>query len=130
MERDYAYGKLKEQERQDKLEKYLGVSFNKKTPRYCFYDFAGGGKYLEHKERKSCLSTTFPTTMVGYDKIQKAIASGISDNMYFSFGYEDALYVWKFNADEYSVKTMGRWDRGRDERKPYALIKFADMVAV
>tara|TARA_R110000751_G_C13400518_1_gene437644 strand:- start:103 stop:489 length:387 start_codon:yes stop_codon:yes gene_type:complete len=128
MNSDYAFGVEKEKARQSALEKYLGTNLTG-TPQYCFYDFEGSGKYLEHKERR-CLSSTYAETMVGYDKIEKVIKSGIADEMYFSFGFKDALYVWKYNADQFSVKIMGRWDRGRDERKQYALIKVGDMVAV
>ena len=72
----------------------------------------------------------YPDTMVGYNKICRALADD-SDTLYrFYFIFSDGLYVWLFNKNEYSVRKGGRTDRGKNEIKDYAFIPTDKLILV
>ena len=89
--------------------------------RYNLFDFSNSEYTCELKTRRNLVGT-YPSTMVGYNKIK--ICEDNPDKKYrFYFLFSDKkLYCWDYNRDEYFVKFGGRQDRGIDERKHYTYI--------
>lgn len=127
--RDIQAGKIAELNVLPKLNAYFGCNVTKTKGTYSLFDFEHRGderKFkIELKSRRNKLKT-YPTTMVGYNKIQegmKLIEKGYE--IYFCFQFTDGLYIYQLheNSDaDYSTQQGGRWDRGKAEIKKYAYI--------
>lgn len=96
----------------------------KRTSKDHIFDYYNDECLIELKSR-NCFSFSYPSSMVGYNKIQSARKSGKS--CYFLFNFKDGLYYWEFNEDDITngsvcIKTGGRKDRGFYEYKDYAFI--------
>jgi len=90
------------------------------------FDFTDGRNICELKSRNNDYDK-YPTTIFGQNKIQNLQ----DDKIYwFYFLFKDGLYRWRFNEDEYTVKTNGRSDRGCYEYKPHCNvdIKYLSLV--
>ena len=90
------------------------------------FDFTDGRNICELKSRNNDYDK-YPTTIFGQNKIENLQ----DDKIYwFYFLFKDGLYRWKFNKDEYTIKTNGRSDRGRNEYKPHCNvnIKYLSLV--
>ena len=90
------------------------------------FDFTDGRNICELKSRNNDYDKS-PTTIFGQNKIENLQ----DDKIYwFYFLFKDGLYRWKFNKDEYTIKTNGRSDRGRNEYKPHCNvnIKYLSLV--
>ena len=104
-----------------KLDYYNAFDFYNETERV----------YIELKSRR-CQISTYDSTMIGMNKINKAkILTRKNNNVYFCFYFtktdytECDLYFWKFNLldfDTCQCKTGGRIDRGKSEIKKYCYI--------
>ena len=104
-----------------KLDYYNAFDFYNETERV----------YIELKSRR-CQISTYDSTMIGMNKINKAkILTRKNNNVYFCFYFtktdytECDLYFWKFNLldfDKCESKTGGRVDRGKSEIKKYCYI--------
>lgn len=131
---DFKFGTAKEDEGLNQLRSRFGNEIVK-CPKNFVMDFEGTTCYLELKSRK-CKKDTYPTTMVGENKIQfarQAKKEGFSS--YFCFLFEDGFYFWSFNerdieSGKVTFEMGGRYDRGRVERKLYAFIDKDLLVAL
>ena len=125
LSQDYSMG--------SKVEKNLVAFLNQDGANYSLYknefstyDFTNGEYICEVKSRRNCYKK-YPSTMVGYNKIQ--VAESNSQNKYrFYFVFTDGTYYWDFVKDQYEVNIGGRSDRGRPEYKPYAYINIENLT--
>ena len=120
---DYQFGITKEAEQKHFIQEHFGCKLNKSS-QFEWYDFTTDGNdvYIELKNRKVS-KEQYPSTMVGYDKIEKMLKLGLEDKTWFVIGFKDgSLFKWKYNPDQFYVEQGGRCDRGRAEFKPYAYI--------
>ena len=122
---DYVAGLSNEK----KVVKYLnenGHNYKQYKKKCELFDFTDGRNICELKSRNNDYDK-YPTTIFGQNKIQNLQ----DDKIYwFYFLFKDGLYRWRFNEDEYTVKTNGRSDRGCYEYKPHCNvdIKYLSLV--
>jgi len=104
------------------IEKYFNVQLTK-TDKNHVMDFRDNyGTYYEVKSRNNNYRT-YPTTMVGYNKIQ--FANKLEKPVYFIFNFLDGVYYYEYSIDkldELEIKRGGRCDRGKSEYKTYCFI--------
>ena len=118
--KDYTFGIKKEIE----LLPIIKKAFNDETiiqlDRLNVFDYKGDNKYIELKSRNNSYNK-YPTTMIGYNKIKKALE--LNEDVYFIFNFTDGIYYYKFDREkELEIKKAGRFDRGRPEIKDYYFI--------
>ena len=107
--KDLQYGLLKENELLPVLKNYFNDDSIQKLNKYNTFDFKGDNKFIELKSRNNELNQ-YPTTMIGFNKINKA--SLILEDVYFCFCFTNGLYYYKYNKeDNFEIKKGGRYDR-------------------
>ena len=111
---------------------FLQVYFNDKTivqlDRFNVFDFKGENKYLELKTRK-CSVKTYPTTMIGVNKVERA--KSLNENVYFIFQFTDGVYCWKYDKNiQLTKREGGRTDRGYNEIKQYFFISTQLLIKI
>jgi len=78
----------------EQIETNFGVSL-KKTPKNFVFDFQdNNGTYYEIKSRNNTYKK-YPTTMVGYNKIE--FANKLSKSVYFVFKFTDGIYYYEYD---------------------------------
>ena len=112
---------------EDKVLKFLNDNKEKDdddyllTDHHHLFDYINNKYIIELKSRNNNYNK-YPTTMVGFNKIQ-FIEENKTDKLYkFLFLFKDGIYCWDYNKDEYKVSRGGRKDRGKYEFKNYAYI--------
>lgn len=131
---DYKFGTSKENEKLNHLRSRFGDEIVK-CPANFVMDYKGSTCYLELKSR-NCKKDTYPTTMVGENKLlfaKQAKKEGFAS--FFCFLFEDGFYFWEYNEADIEnggvkFEMGGRYDRGRVERKKYAFINKELLVSV
>ena len=117
---DYNYGINKELQLLPTIKQFLNDNTIYKLENSNEFDFKGDNKYIELKSRNNNYNK-YPTTMIGYNKIKKALE--LNEDVYFIFNFTDGIYYYKFDRDkELEIKQGGRRDRGRPEIKDYYFI--------
>lgn len=121
---DRSFGIAQEENTFEKLKTKFGEDLEKIPSRYSVFDFKNKGCYVELKSRR-CKKDTYPTTMIGENKLKNA--SKRETDTFFAFNFEDGLFYWKYNkedidAGKVTFKEGGRFDRGRVEKSLYAYI--------
>jgi hypothetical protein len=110
-----------------KLQEYFNKDIQHIKTKYSPYDYKDDNTYYELKTRNNCLNE-YPTTMIGYDKINK------DKETIFLFKYIDGLYYIKYNKDnfkDYNLKLFRRTDRGCKEKlKYYIYIPIEDLIKI
>ena len=125
---DYKFGITQENILLPLLKKTFENSLEKTKNKYCRYDFEGDSILIELKSRR-CQSNTYPTTMIGNNKLQ--MAKKQSKDVYFCFGFTDGLFYHKFeNDNEYHIEKGGRYDRGKAEINDYVYIPISQLTKV
>jgi hypothetical protein len=87
----------------DILERFKGV---KKTGsksslfHYKIYDWVNQDYYVELKSRNNKYNT-YPTTMIGYNKVNEWEKDKSGKKYYFLFGFLDGLYEWELTKENY-----------------------------
>jgi hypothetical protein len=117
--KDIEYGNHQENKLFPVIRREFGDDL-KQTTGYATFDYEDGRTQVELKSRRCCMKR-YPTTMVGMNKIREAHKS--SRRSIFCFNFQDGLYYWDYNPEEYTKARGGRCDRGCDEIKDYAYIK-------
>jgi hypothetical protein len=118
--KDYSFGVQKEVELLPILRKFFSDDTIIQLDRHNIFDYKGDNKYIELKSRNNSYNK-YPTTMIGYNKIKKALE--VDEEVYFVFNFTDAIYYYQFDRDkELEIKQAGRNDRGRPEIKDYYFI--------
>lgn len=125
---DYKFGITQENILLPTLKKTFENSLEKTKNKYCRYDFEGDTTLIELKSRR-CKSDTYPTTMIGFNKLQ--MAKRQSKDVYFCFGFTDGLFFHKVeNDNDYHIQKGGRWDRGKAEINNYVYIPINQLTKV
>jgi len=118
--KDYTFGLKKEIELLPTIRKFFNDETIIKLDDYNIFDFKGDNKYIELKSR-NCNYNKYPTTMIGYNKIKKALE--LNEDIYFIFNFTDGIYYFKFDKNiQLEIKQGGRFDRGKKELSDYAFI--------
>ena len=118
--KDYNFGLQKEVELLPILRKFFYDDTIIQLDRHNVFDYKGDNKYIELKSRNNNYNR-YQTTMIGYNKIKKALE--LNEDVYFVFNFTDGLYYYKFDRDkELEIKQGGRFDRGIPEIKDYYFI--------
>jgi|APCry1669191674_1035369.scaffolds.fasta_scaffold39453_2 hypothetical protein len=118
--KDYTFGLKKEVELLPTIRKFFNDETIIKLDDYNIFDFKGDNKYIELKSR-NCNYNKYPTTMIGYNKIKKALE--LNEDIYFIFNFTDGIYYFKFDKNiQLEIKQGGRFDRGKKELSDYAFI--------
>jgi hypothetical protein len=105
------------------LEEYFNVKLFKTATNAIFDFYTTDGVYFEVKTRNNEYNK-YPSTMVGYNKIE--FANKLDKSVYFVFNFTDGVYYYKYDITklkELEIKQGGRRDRGRYEYKAYCYIK-------
>lgn len=110
-----------------RLQEYFNKDIQHIKTKYSPYDYKDNDTYYELKTRNNCLNE-YPTTMIGYDKINK------DKETIFLFKYIDGLYYIKYNKDtfkDYNLKLFCRNDRNCKEKlKYYMYIPIEDLIKI
>ena len=85
--------------------------------------------YFELKSRR-CNSTTYPDTMIGYNKLQFAKLNP-DKQFVFLFKFTDGIFKHHYDPNkEYTIRKGGRFDRNRPEVSNYAFIPISDLTLI
>ena len=121
------YGERKVLNYLNGLDEYKDNQFKLFKYRYNTFDLRNSDIIAEVKTRR-CKHDTYPTTMIGHNKIKEAIANHDNFTYDFFFVFSDGLYRWRFwdkseeDSQCYSIGKGGRTDRGYNEIKEYCYI--------
>lgn len=127
LKKDLIYGFKCEDKLLDTIRQKWGKDIIK-TNKWATFDFEDDNTQLELKNRR-CKSTTYPSMMIGLNKILKAEKTTDKKSI-FLWNLNDGLFYWDYNKDEYDVGYGGRCDRGKDERKTTAFIPMEHLIKV
>ena len=112
--KDYENGHLQE----IKLLSLLRSRFSESlelTDRFHSFDYHSEKDkiFIELKSRTN-MKEKYDTTMIGYNKIEKARQYSPEYKIYFFFQFNDGLYYWLFNEVDllnFEIRDGGRYDR-------------------
>ena len=125
------FGYDSELETLELLKEYFKDKKLKKTrEKYCEYDFYSKTKRIELKTRNNTIYT-YPTTMIGVNKIKNA--ESFEGDYYFAFKFKDGLYYIKYDKklfETFEIKLGGRCDRYRIEQKLYYFIPIENLTEI
>ena len=137
-QKDLKFGFKKEKTTKPILEYFFNVKLinteNYHTFDYASVDGAPNTLMIELKSRRVKMNQ-YPTTMVGYNKIEKAIKLMKTENggyqIYFVFDFDDCIAYYKFTRlyNDYKRKG-GRRDRGKAEIKDYYYIPITKLRTI
>lgn len=89
------------------------------TEKFDLFDYYNEKYLVELKSRRNN-HNTYPTTMVGYNKIKNTIET---KTKVFFFNFFDGLYYHIYDSSNiYEIKKSGRYDRGCAEISDYLFI--------
>jgi hypothetical protein len=126
---DIKFGDLNELKSEQYIKEYFKQESLIKLSKFHQFDYEGNDAFFEIKSRRN-LSKKYPTTMIGYNKIELAMKTNDKD-VYFIFEFIDGSYYYKFNKDdEHIIKKGGRSDRGRFEYKLYCYINVDKLIKI
>jgi hypothetical protein len=99
------------------------------TEPFHLFDYYNEEYLVELKARRNDYNK-YPTTMVGFNKIDKAKREHYKKCM-FCFKFFDGLYYHMYDPTyEYEVKKGGRCDRGCPEIKDYVYIPISKLIRI
>lgn len=117
---DYHLGTESEKAIQPLLEEAFGEL--RRTDKFCCFDFENDEYVVELKTRRVS-RCAYPTTMIGVDKVCKALKTG--RRVILAFSFTDGSFYIEATPEtlrNYSVQRGGRCDRGRPEMNSYYFI--------
>lgn len=118
---DMKFGIEKEINQLDLIKSAIDINLKRSIKKNAIFDYYSDNTLVELKSRRNN-HNTYPTTMVGYNKIEHANKFPEKE-AYFCFCFLDGLYCYKYNKDDkLEVRLGGRRDRGKDEIKEYCYI--------
>jgi hypothetical protein len=89
----------------DILERYSGVmktGSKKSFLHYRTYDWTNENYYVELKSRNNDYRI-YPTTMIGYNKVQEWERDKTDRRYFFLFGFLDGFYEWELTKDSFDA---------------------------
>jgi len=123
---DIAFGLTSENE----MISILNAKFNtnvRQLEKYNVFDFETKTRLIELKSRKN-LSTKYPTTMIGDNKIIEAEKQ--NKKVYFVFKFTDSIKYIRYNKslfDKFQRRVGGRSDRNCIESNTYCYIRIGEL---
>ena len=89
----------------EKFPKYS--KFNKSPNVYDKYDWIGDNILIELKTR-TCYKNKYPTTIIGYDKIQFGLnfLNNIDNMVLLFFGFKDGLYYYELKKSQIDINCV------------------------
>lgn len=118
---DMKFGTEKEINQLDLIKSAIDINLKRSVKKNATFDYYSDNTLAELKSRRNN-HNAYPTTMVGYNKIEYALKHP-EKQAYFCFCFLDGLYYYKFSKDDkLEVRLGGRRDRGKDEIKEYCYI--------
>lgn len=125
---DLVFGKQKEEDQFEIIKDCLDKNLVKSEKKNALFDFYSETSLIELKSRRNNYNH-YPTTMVGYNKIEYGLKSG--KDIYFCFSFLDGLYYYKFSkTDKLEFSLGGRRDRGKNEIKEYCFIPIELLIKI
>ena len=123
---DLKQGEQKEMILSEVIKNTFNLETLTKTEGFHPLDFIdGNNKYYEIKSR-NCNHNTYPTTMIGLNKIEYIKKHNLDCT--FVFAFNDGNYYYCYNCDdELTISKGGRNDRGRPEFKQYVYIPISKL---
>lgn len=123
---DYEFGISQEDKLLKTLRRHIDPLLFKSANKFYPFDYQSPKSYVELKSRRNCISSDYPTFMIGKNKVEKAFNT--KRDVWFCWYYPDGLFVYKFDENDFVngdiyYSNGGRWDRGRDERKQVAYVR-------
>jgi len=129
MDKDISYGLSSEAKLAAIIKNTFGSGYEKIQDTYHPYDFQDGNNYIELKTRR-CKHDRYPDTMIGYNKLKYA-QDRPTCNFKFLFKFDDGLYYHDYDHTKtYCIRQGGRWDRGKQEIKPYCYIPVKELKKI
>tara|TARA_R110000803_G_C11970933_1_gene319724 strand:+ start:602 stop:1039 length:438 start_codon:yes stop_codon:yes gene_type:complete len=132
--RDYNFGIIEEEKLKPKLETFFKLDLTKTKGKYNLFDFIGNNLYIELKSRKN-EKNRYPTTIIGYNKIEKAnelIKEG--NKVFFIFNFTDSLDFYEYKGyayiKNYNQKIVSRKDRPGHKGCNYLEIPISDLLNI
>ncbi len=132
--RDYNFGINEEEKLKPKLETFFKLNLTKTKGKYNLFDFIGENIYIELKSRKNT-KNKYPTTIIGYNKIEKAnelIKDG--NKVFFIFNFTDSLDFYEYKGyaciKNYNQKMVSRKDRPGHKGCNYLEIPIKDLLNI
>ena len=130
--KDYKFGNESEIYLLDKINKHFNTTLQH-TSKWCSWDYNNDDYLMELKTRR-CNHNTYPTTMIGMNKIDILLKRVETTILLFNF--KDGLYF--FTLDNDTIKDCetnqngGRADRGCNEYKSsgYCYIPFTLLTKI
>jgi hypothetical protein len=120
---DEKFGEAEEKKLEGLFRKVFCPKLKKTTFKYASFDFESEDVVIELKSRR-CAKDTYPTSMIGCNKIQKMECE--KRMCFIVFNHTDGVYFWKYDSKEalkaIEYRKAGRTDRGFDERKLHCFI--------
>ena len=124
--KDISFGDINEKNCKPIIEQITGKLT--KTSSFHSFDYYNDTYFVELKSRR-CNKNTYPTTMVGYNKIKKAIDS--TKTYLFCFKFYDGLFYHIYDPKViYEIKKGGRCDRNCLEISDYLFIPVEDLKEI
>tara|TARA_R110000824_G_scaffold2946_3_gene13458 strand:- start:406 stop:876 length:471 start_codon:yes stop_codon:yes gene_type:complete len=101
---------------------FKNIKFNGK---WAVIDYENEDTLIELKTRRVPFGK-YESLMFGFNKvvyIEERIKNGEKKDAYIIWKLTDGVYYWKYNENEYSIKSGGRRDRGKLEFNDCAYVK-------
>lgn len=117
-QRDLEFGHKEEIRIKKILEEYFGEL--KILDKYNPFDFENDDYLIELKSRR-INHDKYDTAMVNYSKLLRTANS--NKIRMIVFNYEDGIYCWQVDSDEYELGRGGRSDRGIEEVYTMCFVK-------
>lgn len=120
---DYAFGLEAESSVMSKMSEHFKTKLTK-TDQFNPFDFKDSKTLIELKTRRNA-KDTYPTTMVGANKVKIAEQDTSGKKYIFAFKFTDGIYYVEYNKalfDTFEISEGGRCDRGRPELNDYCYI--------
>ena len=103
-------------------------AIQKMDDKYHVFDFKSDDYLFELKSR-NYNHNRFNDWIFGINKIKHLVKNNI-DKAYFYFLFEDGLYRWRYKKNGFTVRRMGRKDRGKVEMAKCVCVKTVDLEFV
>jgi hypothetical protein len=125
IENDYQYGRQKECEILDKMNKYFMDNITQTENRFDTKDYVGDKNKYEVKSRRIYYKS-YPTTIIPTDKV--------NENIIFLFNFIDGLYYIRYNKEVFSnfkIDYFHRRDGGQNNKnKLYFYIPINELTQI
>ena len=106
---DRAVGKASEKTNYD-LIKQIDSALTPTPDRFNLFDYESPASRVELKTRNVCWRT-YPTIVVGTNKVKVAENDTSDRNYYFAYSFNDGLYYIKYNKELFSKFKKGKMNR-------------------